>query len=94
MKKIKNKMRSNLGYESSSFLDVVFNALQERKMIQRIHTVEEGRESEGRCQNENLLLDAMDDIQSALLPTLMNAAAKHGTFSCFMLFSSFYCFSS
>ena len=92
-------MRSNLGYESSSFLDVVFNALQERKMIQRIHTVEEeGRESEGssalKCQNENLLLDAMDDIQSALLPTLMNAAAMHGTFSCFMLSSSFYCFSS
>ena len=57
--------RSSLGYESKGFLDTVFNALVDTNMI-------------GAGAGANDELRAMDDIQRALLPTLMCGAASQG----------------
>ena len=78
------KGKSTLGYESCGFLDVVFNALQDANMIG--HTqgiIDNNTDNNTEINNTdnntvNDELSAMDDIQKALLPTLMCAAAAQG----------------
>jgi 60kDa lysophospholipase len=60
-----NSDNSGISLESSNFLDVVFNVLQDNNKIQKTN----GGIAE---------LNAMDNIQKALLPTLMCAAASQG----------------
>lgn len=56
---------TGISLESSGFLDVVFNVLQDNNQIQKTN---------GGLEE----LTAMDNIQRALLPTLMCAAASQG----------------
>ena len=66
------KSSKGMGFESAQFLDTVFSALKDSKSAAMATS------AKGAISDANKDLEAMDEIQEAILPTLMCAAAAKG----------------
>lgn len=86
LKKERSSSSTQLGYNSSNFLNVVFNAIRDSSMIVKLDVIQGSNSSQiedkstGKQTAKAILheLTAMDNIQIALLPTLMCSAASKG----------------